>query len=225
MRELTAIILTALIVCPRVSVGHTFTGRVERVIDPPQSAAAESRRVGGDNTFCFTGMVERVIDGDTICLRAEGEHLTRADLDRHGLVHVRLAEIDAPELKEPGGPAAREALSDMILGKTVRVEWRHRGRYRRIIGRVYFCAQSINRVLFVEGLVSRWPPPEPIHPRTSHTNQRNRGERKSGYDNLPGATRKGIQMAHAQSEPRHASEASALTAGSATLVVHNRMGK
>ena len=126
----TAIILCALIItlCPRVSEGHSFTGRVERMID-----------------------------GDTICVRAKGEGLKAEDRDRRGLVHVRLAEIDAPEMKTPHGPAAKQALSDMILGKIVRIEWKHRGRYRRIIGQVYLGEDWINRELVDGGNARRWP--------------------------------------------------------------------
>jgi len=81
----------------------------------------------------FTGRVERVINGDTIIV---------------GTNRVRLAEIDAPELKEIGGPAAKQALSDMILHQTVRVEWRHLGRYRRLIGQVYCGNLRERRSLF-----------------------------------------------------------------------------
>jgi len=70
----------------------------------------------------FTGCVERVIDGDTIIV---------------GTNRVRLAEIDAPEMKRPYGAEAKKALSDMILHRTVVVQWKRRGRYRRIIGQVY----------------------------------------------------------------------------------------
>lgn len=104
-----AVILFAIIttVCPHISEGYTFTGRVERVID-----------------------------GDTIIV---------------GTNRVRLAAIDAPELKEPFGQESKEALCDMILHRIVRVEWKHRGRYRRIIGQVYLGDKWINAALIAHG--------------------------------------------------------------------------
>ena len=110
---IAALIMCTVIVavCPRTSAGHSFTGRVERVID-----------------------------GDTIIV---------------GTNCVRLAEIDAPELKDRGGPAAKQALSDMILHQTVRVEWRHLGRYRRLIGQVYCGNLWINRELVAGGWARR----------------------------------------------------------------------
>ncbi|MFC1499232.1 thermonuclease family protein [Verrucomicrobiota bacterium] len=74
------------------------------------------------NAACFTGTVTRVIDGDTIVV---------------GTNIVRLAEIDAPEIKTEYGPKAKAALEGMISNKVVVVKWSKRGRYRRIIGYVY----------------------------------------------------------------------------------------
>ena len=122
MRTAAFFLCAILTVCPCNSEGHTFTGRVERVID-----------------------------GDTICARAEGAGLKAEDRDRWGLVHVRLAEIDAPELKETGGQESKQALAGMILNKTVWVEWKHRGRYRRIICQVYLDGEWINLAMVAQG--------------------------------------------------------------------------
>ena len=51
--------------------------------------------------------VEQIIDGDTF----------DAPIGR-----IRLADIDAPELSEPGGYEAKEALTYLILGKTVYID-------------------------------------------------------------------------------------------------------
>ena len=48
----------------------------------------------------FEGVVVRVVDGDTLVLRAAS----------CSALHVRLANLDAPELKEPGGLIAATAL-------------------------------------------------------------------------------------------------------------------
>jgi len=85
---------------------------------------------------CFTGTVTRVIDGDTIVV---------------GTNIVRLAEIDAPEMKQPYGPEAKKVLANMILHKTVVVQWKRRGRYRRIIGQVYLKGEWINCAMVAKG--------------------------------------------------------------------------
>ncbi|MCX7146516.1 MAG: thermonuclease family protein, partial [Sulfuritalea sp.] len=49
---------------------------------------------------------------------------------------IRLAAIDAPETRQPFGQESKQHLSDLVLGKEVKVEWRQRARYGRIIGTV-----------------------------------------------------------------------------------------
>lgn len=56
----------------------------------------------------FSGSVSYVIDGDGICV----------GFDRGG-VEVRLGDFDAPELREPGGQAAKSAIALLVLGKNV----------------------------------------------------------------------------------------------------------
>jgi endonuclease YncB( thermonuclease family) len=87
-------------------------------------------QTASQSAHCFTGTVVRVIDGDTIIV---------------GTNRVRLAEIDAPEMKTPHGPASRRALCDLILHKRVTVTWTHRGRYGRIIGQVYLVSEPVRR--------------------------------------------------------------------------------
>lgn len=59
----------------------------------------------------LTGRVVGVSDGDTITL------LTSENKQ----VKVRLAEIDTPESKQPWGTKAKQALSDMVFKRDVRV--------------------------------------------------------------------------------------------------------
>jgi endonuclease YncB( thermonuclease family) len=100
--------------------------------------------------------VTRVVDGDTVVVLA---HSTR---DRFPItvpgkppriesVIVRLAEIDAPELKSGFGPASKAVLADMILHKQVVVTWERRGRYRRIIGQVYADGEWVNLSMVAQG--------------------------------------------------------------------------
>jgi len=57
------------------------------------------------------GTVARVVDGDTLVLEsASGAPLT-----------VRVQGIDAPEICQPHGPQAKQALEEMVLKQPVRV--------------------------------------------------------------------------------------------------------
>ncbi|WP_332654514.1 thermonuclease family protein [Brevundimonas sp.] len=57
----------------------------------------------------FSGAVSHVIDGDSMCV-AVGPNAP-------DWVEVRLADFYAPELSQPGGTAARAALSQLALGQ------------------------------------------------------------------------------------------------------------
>ena len=76
-----------------------------------------------------TFKVERIVDGDTFCVRYDGESTS-----------VRLIGIDAPERRDPDGPAATKALANLIGGKTVRLEFteaRKRDNFGRLLCKVY----------------------------------------------------------------------------------------
>lgn len=72
------------------------------------------------------GRVVRVTDGDTITV-----------LDARKVQHrIRLAGIDAPEKKQAFGTRAKENLSYLVFGKTVRVDGRKKDQYGRLVGKV-----------------------------------------------------------------------------------------
>jgi endonuclease YncB( thermonuclease family) len=61
----------------------------------------------------FGGVVRYVGDGDSLCVgpqRGGGETW----------IEVRLADFDAPEMREPGGRAARAALVGVAMGREIR---------------------------------------------------------------------------------------------------------
>jgi endonuclease YncB( thermonuclease family) len=87
------------------------------------------------------GKVVKIKDGDTLVV-----------LDENNQQHtIRLAGIDAPESKQAFGQRAKEALSDKVFGKTVRVDWRHLDKYGRTIGDIYVDDRWINKEMIQEG--------------------------------------------------------------------------
>ena len=78
------------------------------------------------DTQVLHGVVADVHDGDTLTVE-----------DRTGQFHtIRVNGIDAPELKQPYGKAARDAMRTLVLGKSVQVEIIKLDRYGRYIGKV-----------------------------------------------------------------------------------------
>ncbi|ENC1606180.1 thermonuclease family protein [Escherichia coli] len=72
------------------------------------------------------GNVIRVLDGDTLEILQDKKP-----------VRVRLANIDAPEKKQPFGRWSASQLKDLVAGKPVTVQYLQTDRYNRILGRVY----------------------------------------------------------------------------------------
>jgi len=94
----------------------------------------------------LTGKVVRVIDGDTVVLLTAGNKQER----------IRLNDIDAPEKGQPYSEASRIFLSDMIAGKTVRVEYKGRDRYRRILGTIFIGGKNVNEEMVRAGLAWKY---------------------------------------------------------------------
>ena len=85
--------------------------------------------------------VVAIVDGDTFkCLNASNEQ-----------VKVRMAEIDAPESKQPYGTRARQALSEMVFGKEVSLQVRDTDRYGRTVARVFEGQVDVNAELVSKG--------------------------------------------------------------------------
>lgn len=78
--------------------------------------------------------VSWVMDGDTLLLLPEGQHEP---------LRLRLLGIDAPELCQPGGEAARDALIARVLRRTVRLQVRGQDSYGRQLGHVWLDAQDV----------------------------------------------------------------------------------
>lgn len=74
----------------------------------------------------LNGRVVGVADGDTITV-----------LDANHQQHkIRLAGIDAPEKDQPFGQRSKQAMSALVFGKEVDVQWNKHDKYKRIVGKV-----------------------------------------------------------------------------------------
>ena len=88
----------------------------------------------------YLGKVIGIADGDTFTLLVGREQL-----------RIRLAEIDTPEKGQPYGNRARQALSELIYDKTVRVVEIDHDRYGRVVGRVYVGSIDVNAEMVRRG--------------------------------------------------------------------------
>jgi len=74
------------------------------------------------------GFIVGITDGDTLRVKCDAPNL--------GEIKVRLAEIDAPEKKQPYGQRAKVALSDLAFGKMAKIIQTDTDRYARVVARV-----------------------------------------------------------------------------------------
>ena len=91
----------------------------------------------------WAGRVTHVSDGDSLWVQPEDA--------AHKPVEIRLADIDAPEICQPWGLQARDALKEQVGGKAVGVRVVGRDGYGRTLARVLLDGQSVNAWLVAEG--------------------------------------------------------------------------
>jgi len=87
------------------------------------------------------GRIVGVADGDTVTLLDAGQRQHK----------IRLAGIDAPENGQPFGHRSKQALSRLVFGQDVVVEYKKKDRYGRIVGRVEAEGRDVNLGLLREG--------------------------------------------------------------------------
>lgn len=90
----------------------------------------------------LSGRVVAVADGDTVTV-------LDSDRTQH---RIRLAGIDAPERGQAFSNRSKQALSDMVFQRTVKVHWTKRDRYGRIVGKVVVDGRDAGLVLVESGL-------------------------------------------------------------------------
>lgn len=82
----------------------------------------------------LSGKVIKVADGDSITV-----------LDNSREQHkIRFSGIDAPEIGQPYGKAAKKFLSKIIYKKQVCVQWHKKDKYGRLVGLVFYEDKDVN---------------------------------------------------------------------------------
>jgi endonuclease YncB( thermonuclease family) len=117
----------------RVWVGHVLSGSLVLLC---LAATASAKPVW------WQGTVTHVTDGDTVWVRPLHGGTPRS---------VRLDGIDAPEICQRHGEAARAALASRVLGRTVQVAKRLRDNYGRELARISFEGQDVGAWLVRSG--------------------------------------------------------------------------
>lgn len=120
----------------------------------------------------LTGKVVGISDGDTITIITEQNQSTK----------VRLAEIDAPEKKQPWGQNSKQALSDLIFSLNVTVDSIGEDRYGRTLGTVFLKKVNINKHMVETG--NAWAYEKYVHDRNYFALQKSAQIRKVGLWSL-----------------------------------------
>lgn len=82
----------------------------------------------------LSGTVIAVHDGDTLTMQMGNYHR----------IIIRLAEIDAPEVKQPYGDESRQALIDLVQGQRIVMHKVATDKYHRTVGTVYRSEDGLN---------------------------------------------------------------------------------
>jgi micrococcal nuclease len=101
--------------------------------------------------FTYTAELVRVVDGDTVVLDIDlGFHTWRRG-ERY-----RLARINAPELKDPPGPPARDHLIS-LLGVPLVVTTSKADNYGRYLVELVVNGVNLNDQMIADGFAVRYP--------------------------------------------------------------------
>ena len=88
----------------------------------------------------FSGPVTYIGDGDSLCVTTAS-----------GQVEVRIADFNAPELREPGGQAAKETLRRLVFGRTATCRAGRRS-YDRVVARCTVNGRSVGDLMRAAGV-------------------------------------------------------------------------
>jgi endonuclease YncB( thermonuclease family) len=94
------------------------------------------------------GRITGVVDGDTINVLIQAGQQIRV----HQQIRVRIAFIDAPKKGQPFGQRAKQAMSELVFGKDVKLRPQTIDRYGHLVARVLVDGQDAGLELLKQGL-------------------------------------------------------------------------
>lgn len=95
-----------------------------------------------ESNYDLTCKIVGISDGDTAtCLTDDKKQ-----------IKIRFDQIDAPETRQDFGSASKEALSDMIFGKTVGLDTKEQDKYGRTVAEVFVDDKNINKEMVALGM-------------------------------------------------------------------------
>ena len=148
----------------------------------------------------LSGKVLKVLDGDTFLIQVQGQE-----------EHVRLREIDAPEIttrkkagQEPWGRKARDFAQSLVRGKALRLEVEEadeRDKYHRLLAYVFLNNIFVNRELILSGNAFFYPGPfrgryaDELQEAEEEAREKGRGvwDKRNGLRELPQEFRRRTQ--------------------------------
>jgi endonuclease YncB( thermonuclease family) len=159
---------------------HTLTLLAFLLACAPGRARAQD-----DLTPFFDARVVAVLDGNTLKV---------SNTSTGQQVYVRLRGIDAPEVQQPRGAAARQNLASLVAGRVVRVEFKSTDRMGTVEGRVTLGGDDVNLAQLDAGMA--W-----FH--TAYYNELGEAQKKLYQDAEAGArkARRGLWQDDAPSPP------------------------
>jgi len=125
----------------------------------------------------LAGKVVGVHDGDTLTLL---DHSKRQ-------IKIRLAEIDAPESRQPYGSRSKQELSGLAFGKSVAVQVQDIDRYGRTVGRITVDGVDVNAEMVRRG--AAWVYRKYAKDQSLFTIEKQARDAKAGLWALPEADR------------------------------------
>ena len=140
----------------------------------------------------YRALVLRVVDGDTVWLQPEGGGAIRK---------LRVEGIDAPEICQADGRAARDTLRSLLLRQWVDVRSSQRDNYGRDLGRLTWQGHDVGEWLVREGWAwsYRWQGDSGLYAETERQAiAEQRGVHRRSKALYPGAFRRLYGPCHAK---------------------------
>jgi endonuclease YncB( thermonuclease family) len=110
----------------------------------PVLGQSQEKPKGTETETTLAVAVKRVIDGDSILV------LDPKDNDKE--YEVQLEGLDAPELKQEFGKQSSEALAKLIEKKELRISWKSKDNFERLLAQVYVGNTHINSEMLKSGM-------------------------------------------------------------------------